>query len=294
MHFTYAEEKAFSSKCLCQGDIIARTDGVNNLLEKIHPYYFENSEKYPFFIVLTQTCDLVRRNDGKCNSKYITIAAVRPLETAIERQITQYQYEECEKELKFCNENKKIKIRQFLERLFNNNEPNYFFLRQETSKGLFSDYCAFLHLSVALKSNLNYDTLLKAKIIQLEESFQHKLGYLTGQIYSRIGTQDWDKPSLKSLIDNCFKDHVDEARIWLKDSIHKKAVEKLKECASWNREDFDTIVNDVSFSEKLETKKGKVIEIISNILKEAKVDSASIDKIRRKLSNNSEFSSRIK
>lgn len=293
-HFTYAEKDTFLSTSLCQGDIIKRTESVDKLIETIHPYY-DDSNKYPFFMILTQSCDLIRRDDKNCKSKYITLAAVRPLEVAIERHISEYQKKEFEKSFAYCNEKHKENIRQFLERLFNNNEPNLFYLREEASKELFKDYCAFLHLTVAVKSNLNYDTLLEGKVIQLEESFQHKLGYLTGQIYSRIGTQDWDEESLKALIKKCFKDNVDNALKWLPNSVHKKSIEKISKTQSQlNEESVQEIIQEIIQSERLEARREKMLEIISSKLSNEQVEWSKIKQINIQLKNDPEFNSRIK
>ncbi len=50
--------------------------------------------------------------------------------------------------------------------------------------------CAFLALSVALKIE-HYDLCLAAKIAQLTGEFQAKLGWLVGNLYSRVGTKEW-------------------------------------------------------------------------------------------------------
>ena len=48
----------------------------------------------------------------------------------------------------------------------------------------------FLQLSVALKVE-HYDLCLDAKIAELKEPFQAKLGYRVGHMYSRVGTAEW-------------------------------------------------------------------------------------------------------
>ncbi len=72
LHFTYKECDTYSPS-LKQGDILHKTPELLELLEKVHPHYI-NSE-YKYFQVITQSCDLVRKNDS-CKSRYITLAAV--------------------------------------------------------------------------------------------------------------------------------------------------------------------------------------------------------------------------
>lgn len=209
---------------LQQGDVIRRSPGVEAVLREVHPHYF-NKPDYRFFIVLTQSCDLARRAGQPSAARYVTVAAVRPLSLAIERYIAQQQFDELESRLGFASEDRKEKLRQFVERVMNNNEDSYFFLRAEPTHGLDEDHCAFLQLSIALKADLHYDTLLAAKILQLQEPFQHKLGYLVGTSYSRVGTEDWVP---KHLTAEDFNKAVQEriaaagSVLWLERTLHRQ------------------------------------------------------------------------
>ncbi len=50
----------------------------------------------------------------------------------------------------------------------------------------------YLKVSIALKSGEHYDECLKAKKIELADEFKAKLGWLVGNMYSRVGTTDWE------------------------------------------------------------------------------------------------------
>ena len=73
IHFTYKEYPDMNS--LCQGDVLEKTDELTTILEKVHPYFLK--PEYKYFMVLSQSCDLVRRNGKPCKTPYITLAAVR-------------------------------------------------------------------------------------------------------------------------------------------------------------------------------------------------------------------------
>lgn len=64
IHFTYKQFPDMSS--LCQGDVLRVTDEMREILKEVHPYFL--NEQYKYFMVLTQSCDLVRRNAGKCKT----------------------------------------------------------------------------------------------------------------------------------------------------------------------------------------------------------------------------------
>ena len=72
IHFTYKQEADFAS--LCQGDVLAVTEELKSILEEVHPYFL--NEQYKYFMVLSQSCDLVRRKGKACKTPYITLAAI--------------------------------------------------------------------------------------------------------------------------------------------------------------------------------------------------------------------------
>jgi hypothetical protein len=87
LHFTYASNLCKTD--LMQGDVLERTPAIDQLLKVVHPH-FHGHQKNLFFIVLTQSCDLVQRKGGSgCKSPYITIAPVRSIDSVIERHLAQ-------------------------------------------------------------------------------------------------------------------------------------------------------------------------------------------------------------
>lgn len=227
VHFTY--EDAADAASLHQGDVLRRTERLNDVLREVHPHYHDKSD-YDHFIILTQTCDLVRREDGRCNARYVTIAAVRPVRLATDRYVERHQRHELERQLSFCEARGRDRLRQFVERLLNNNEDAYFYLHREPLGGFGEDQCAFLHLSIALKTDLHYDMLLDAKCLQLKEAFQHKLGATVGRLYSRIATEDWvPMHATKSEFTQEVTSKVRDVEvIWLEKRIHRRVVEELE------------------------------------------------------------------
>lgn len=190
VHFTYSE--TIDGASLKQGDVLKKTDELAALIKEIHPHY--SNDEYTHFQVLTQSCDLVRRGKSKsCSSRYVTLAAVKSLNDVIQRavdsEVDKTKQIAIEK-YKWCSDKHKPRISSTLGSLLNNNDKSHFFLKAYPDKGLPEDACTFLHLSIALRSYQHYDLLLAAKIIELESNFQSKLGWLVGNLYSRVGTAD--------------------------------------------------------------------------------------------------------
>ena len=227
MHFTYDELNATE---LFQGDILKRTVDLDRVLKEVHPH-FAAKDSNRLFCVLTQSCDLVRRNGARCSARYITVAAVRPLDIVVVRELESYLDNPISAKLKLIEKRRRAKAEQFLERLFNNNEDDYFYLRKEADLGMPEDHCVFLKLSIPLKSEVNYQMLLDAKMAQLTESFQHKLGYLVGKSYSRIGTQDWvpdniAEPEFKRMVGQVLDEKEDF--LWVDDRVFAKTIKELQ------------------------------------------------------------------
>jgi hypothetical protein len=68
-----------------------------------------------------------------------------------------------------------------------------------------------LRISISLRAAEHYDTILKARCGSLDTLYRNKLGWLTGNLYSRIDTADWadmengeleEKAIIKDLLDN--------------------------------------------------------------------------------------------
>ena len=289
-HFTYASPNHAQ---LNQGDVLKRTPEVETILREVHPHYYTRTD-YPFFIILTQSCDLVRREGRPCSSRYVTLAATRPLRLALEREVRRFQYNAIEKELGFCSRAQHAKMIQLAERLLNNNQEGYFFLQREPGSGLEEDHCAFLQLSIALKTELHYETLLRAKILQLSESFQHKLGHLVGTMYSRVGTEDWvPQHATEEEFRERTRRLVEDLVGWLERDLHRRVLAELEKLGEEERtpEKLVEIVEKNRKTKGVRLKEG--LDSIEGVLGDAGLGPDLIKRIRRRLESNSTIRSRL-
>lgn len=195
---TYVDEYSFyvdpekQTRDLAQGDLLSRNSGlVGDVLSQYHPYFAAKTAN-EFFLVLTQSCDLVTGRAGteRCKARYIELAPVRSLKSLLDRQF-EGEFIQTNEGERIGSENLRSRYEEFCKKIINNNEPRYFFLPQRNDLSMTEDMCAILSPSVAIRCE-HYDRCLQARIGQLGEIFQAKLGWLTGQQYSRVGTPDWD------------------------------------------------------------------------------------------------------
>ena len=204
-----------------QGDLLKRTPELIALLQLYHPHYAKHSEN-KFYTVLTQSCDLVRRNNEPCNARYIGIAPVRPLNTVVNQEF-QNRIRTLDDGNTIAGKSVETEVSRFLARLFNNNESAFFYFEAEPAAGITTSMCAVLALPISFKKE-HYDTLLAAKVIGIEDSFQAKLGWLIGKLYSRVGTRDFSENDLQSKV----KGLTDSLALWL-DQRQYKSLQKLIE-----------------------------------------------------------------
>ncbi len=159
-----------------------------DVLRQAHAYYAD-SDSYTHFVVITQSCDLVRRRGKKINAPYITVAATKQFEKSFTDQFRSHLRPLKKTVFSFQPRSRKQNIRQLLERYLNNTEQEFFFLPQRETGSPEMDLLVFLRLSVALRPE-HYEVLASSKCAELDEIFQAKLGWLKGNIYSRVATPD--------------------------------------------------------------------------------------------------------
>jgi hypothetical protein len=210
---------------LAQGDVLQRTDELVALLGQYHPHYAEHPD-YKFFAVLTQSCDLVRRDGKPPKCPYITIAAARTLEETLLREAAKGQ-SNWQRQTKVVGLRERNSLLMFLQRVIDNNEPGYFYLHEDQSVGIHRACCVVLPLGVSLRVQ-HYDLLLKAKIAQVKDTFQAKLGWLIGHMYGRVGTTEWDKEHPDRPVKTVSKEVLEATLHSLGDDQIKEGVAQLK------------------------------------------------------------------
>ena len=156
-HYAYSDP---DKTTLRQGDILRKTDELVSHLRKYHAHYADHPD-YKYFMVLTQSCDLVRRKGKPCNSQYITIAAVRPVEEALLREAAKRQ-EDWQQQARVISSRDRDTLANFIKSLLDNNKERYFYIHTDIKMGIQQNCCVFLQLAVSLKAE-HYEMCLAAK-----------------------------------------------------------------------------------------------------------------------------------
>jgi hypothetical protein len=214
-HWTYAS--AQQSEQLFQGDIIARSEALLKVLGEEHQHFCD--PKYLAFTVVSQTCDLVLRK-GACKARHVALAVVRPLDSILPDLLgdlcTQPAPGVYPRESRFQAE-------QLLERILNQNEQAHglFYLHPDADAGIAVPAVAMLRISISLRSREHYRMLQDSRCGRLATEYRNKLGWLAGNLYSRVDTPDWaDQPGGPEAAQRLVEDLLDrpgtsDAPLWV-------------------------------------------------------------------------------
>ena len=187
-----------------------------------------------------------------------------------------------------------------MERHINNTEPEYFFLPKSGNPNIPEDLLVFLRLTVALRKE-HYDVLASAKIAELADIFQAKLGWLKGNIYSRVATPDIEERDVNAaeIKRQFFDSYVPKDElVWLS-NLQADLLRKLVKTKSstegrdlTTEEVLDIIENDIP--EDTQIVANNIVErLIKNKLIE-RDDQESATKFARAIANESSFKSVVK
>jgi hypothetical protein len=245
MDFVFENPEKIDLTTLQQGDLLVRNSRLADAIRAAHAYYADAAD-YSHFLVLTQSCDLVRRDGRPPKSRYITIAAARPLQLVIARFLEKHAFNGSPSSLLVCQKDREAYAKQLLERLLHNTEDGYFFIRKDSVPSVTEDLCVFLPLSIALRAD-HYEACLAAKVGQLAEIFSAKVGWLAGNQYSRVATPDIeehiDEP--EKYKNNFYQEVLYDQTAWLSPPQYRKLREAI---ARWRKQnggiepDRDTIL----------------------------------------------------
>ena len=254
---------------LFQGDIIARSEPLLEVFRDVHRHFC--AEKYLAFLVITQTCDLVRRGARACKTKHINLAVIRSLDDLV----PDFFQEMCGTGIEGVYlEETKYEAKQFLTRVINQNEQAHgiFYLHPDADAGIAVPAVALLRVSIALRSHEHYDTLRRERCGRIANEYRNKLGWLAGNLYSRIDTPDWSdhkggESQAEEMI-NGFLDGANLARpnVWVKGSWVESARKQRVDLAELPREAVFERLQAFEPSPPMPTVIGRVRELTAKTL----------------------------
>lgn len=294
LHWTYEEYD--NDDDLKQGDILQSTETIQSLLEEFHPHF--RDEKYKAFLVLTQSCDLLRRNGNPPATNYINIAVIRPLRdvmsTLLSHVCDPVKIDKSVVAGTFIGETR-YKGEQLIQRIINQNEQKLglFYLYPDADVGIAEHSVALLKVNITFKTS-HYSNLINARYGRLKPQFRSKLGWLTGNLFARVATQDWGGKKKRELVDEIMNlESTSSTPLeWIPHKKFKKAKEQIRTTNTMTREELVEKINAVEIESSLE----KACKMISSVIEDVRPDMTDeeVTRILNRLKNNPDFNSILK
>lgn len=287
--FIYKDPKDLTQ--LHQGDILNSTPHIKEILEMSYPSF--PGKEYTHFMVLTQSCDLVIREEAASAAPYISLAAICDFDKFLEQTFATYQNHPIEKKGRLLSESFYGTATNLLERLFNNNEDDCFYLPEDVQND-FPESVALLRLTVTIESQPHYKECMAARVLELNDTFKAKLGWIVGKIYSRVGTEDWTtKEMSREEFANWIRKVLTNNFMWLE----KKTLKTLKKQYTENEVDLLKWEEIQAEAEKIKppSKRDELVEIVRDKLQKSGVtDEKTIRKIITSIKNDPSLSTIVK
>jgi hypothetical protein len=280
---------------LSQGDILKPTEDLSKVFAEVHPHF--NDPKYLAFLITTQSCDLVRRNGRECSARFINVVVVRLLEHVLLWLLDSV----CEKVILggVYTDDSKARAENLIRKIINQNEQalGLFYLHPDAHIGINEPAVALLRVGVTFRVD-HYETIRRARIGSLNKEFESKLGWLVGNLYSRVGTQDWTDSSERVVSQNQLVQMIlhtkdsDSRPIWIPKKAAKAAEKAGVRLANLNR---DTIVEAVE-KHRPTPRVDEAAEIAAKVMEELVpgTDQNVLRKFAMRLRNHAAFSSMLR
>ena len=288
----YQKNNPAKSEDLQQGDIIANNEEVRDL---INQFYRHNSYlECVAYIIITQSCDLARHDGEACKTSYINLVPILPFEdvflSLLEKVCRNYKI----KERLYSAKGGKSKANELIESICSQNAwaLGVFFLHANLDVKIPMDSLALLQVSYAFPANDSYDTFRKSRNGRLDAAFQGRLGWLVGNLYSRIGTPNYPEEGYKQIIELLMSSDEDNSKIprW----INKRQLKRIRDATGSDAKDLDIQrVNELLSGYDPKEPINKAIEFVLGTVKNvyARVSEERLKAIESKLKTNVRFES---
>ena len=167
-----------------------------------------------------------------------------------------------------------------------------FYLHPDGDVGIAEHAVAQLRVTISFRADEHYETLRKARSGRLGEQFQSKLGWLTGNLYSRVATRDWSETTADKTRVKVITDELLAPLQWVPKENLKVAREANEDLSGLSAEDAAKVI-----AKKHQPTKAREIvfgELRAAAAKRFGEDTAKIDGFIQDLKSNARLSDALK
>jgi hypothetical protein len=292
MHWTY--EICEGDSDLHQGDILEPNESLLSLFKDEYPQF--TNQKYRGFLVITQTCDLVRRKElgNECSATHVGLSAILSIQDVISDSLKN-RFGYLAPEI-YARDMRKA-VEGLMERIINQNENSLglFYLHPNLDSGITVPSVAVLRMAITVSAAVHYPTLQKARVGRLSKQFEPKLGWMVGNLYSRVGVPDWKEKSAEGIEESIIREILSPRRqepIWLERKVHKKILKQHPNFGSLSQTEQEKIIN----QNLPKPPKDRALEIITETVKKVvpKAKAEELESIKNRLSDSEEFEAQMR
>ncbi len=289
VEYSLYQDKPTEMEDLQQGDVIENNEEISNIVKQIYPKI--SDLEYDSFLVITQSCDLARHDGKLCKSKYINLVPIQPMEH-IFLPLLYRVYDHYKITGRLYSAKGKSNAIQLIESICNQNAwaLGVFFLHSNIDVKIPVDSVALLQLSFSVPSELHYNKVTSARSGRLDVAFQSRLGWLVGNLYSRVATPDFPKTNQREVIDYLMSSDKENKNLpqW----INREQLKKLKSSTETNlnnleEEQINILLADYDPKAPIEKAISYVLDAIKKEIED--VSDTNLQEIRAHLSTNMDF-----
>jgi len=150
---------------------------------------------------------------------------------------------------------------------------------------------ALLQVSIALRAHEHYDTLRLARCGRLTPEFRARLGWLIGNLYSRVATEDIAPEREKELLSTFLPRRSVDPRcpVWVPSAEVDRAQAAGVRLASLGVADLPVVLARHASPPAKEVALERVLAVLQDVL--CQLPSGSLEKVTKRLDNDAVFSS---
>jgi hypothetical protein len=164
---------------------------------------------------------------------------------------------------------------EFLHRVLNQNEQvdGWVYLHPDADVGIGESAVAMLRISISLRAAEHYDMLREARCGRLATEYRNKLGWLKGNLYSRIDTTDWAETDSgddgeRAIIKDLLNTRIAERPpLWVPSTWIAEAKKKIK-LTDVPAGELEQVLRELAPKPSLDVALGEVKRVVNHMLDE--------------------------
>jgi hypothetical protein len=178
-----------------------------------------------------------------------------------------------------------------LKRILDQNEQalGLFYLHPDTAIKIAVPSVALLQVSIAVRAEEHYEKLMLSREGRLSVEFQSKLGWLIGNLFSRVATPDWPHEELNELMSKFLgiNSFTDKTPRWIQEENIKLARKLNIDISNLENSQIISMLEGCKPVPKIEQAINRVQTVLQDVV--TSINKEDVEKIVGRLRNDGNF-----